>query len=97
MEQPGKSTHELLIRRPPALVSTGMYNRKEKAMTVRLTNVSTRSASCPAHYSVLLWLPHVVLPRNDGYVILNATNYHDWQVLAYGNAMGGRLFKKEEQ
>ena len=45
-----------------------------------MKNISTKCASCPAHYPVLLWLPYEVLPRDDGYVRLNATKYHDWQV-----------------
>ena len=75
---------------------TVIYIRKEPSTRVRLMNVSTRSASCPAHFPVLVWLPHEVLPRNDGYVIINATKYHDWQELAYENVMGGRLFRKEQ-
>ena len=40
-KQPGKSTHELLIRRLPTLVPTVIYNKKGKATRVRLTNVSS--------------------------------------------------------
>ena len=89
--QPSKSTHELWIRRLFTLVPTVIYNRKGMATRVRLTNVSTRSTSCPAHYPVVIWLPHEILPWYESYVRLNATKYHDGHVLAYENVMDGRL------
>ena len=79
-EQPSKATHKIWIRRLPTLVPTMICNKKRTATRVRLTNVSTRSASCPAQFPVLLWLPHEVLPRDDSYVRINATKYHDWKV-----------------
>ena len=60
-------------------------------------SVSARSASCLAHFPVLLWLSHDMLPRNKGYIRLNATRYHDWKVLAYANNMVGLFFTKLRQ
>ena len=40
-KQPGSSTHELWIRRLPKLVPTIVYNRKDHATKVRMTNVSS--------------------------------------------------------
>ena len=62
-----------------------------------MTNISAKCAFCLAYYPVLLWLPCEVLPRDDGYVRLNATKYHDWQVLAHEYAMDGQIFRKEQQ
>ena len=67
-KHPGVSTHDLWVRRLPALVPTIMYNRKGHAKKVRMTNVSSRFASCPAHFPVLLWVPHDMLPQDEGYV-----------------------------
>ena len=55
--QPSKLIHVLWIRRLPSLVPTVIYNRKWMATRVRLTNVSTKSASCPSHYPIVIWLP----------------------------------------
>ena len=95
--QPSMSTHELWIRRLPTLLPTVIYNRRGVVTRVRLTNVSTKSASCPAPYPIGIWLPHEILPLDGGYIRLNATKYHEWQVLAYENVMDGWLFKIEQQ
>ena len=62
-----------------------------------MTNISTNSALCPAHYPIILWLPREVLARDDGYVRINTTKYHDWQVLAYDNALEGKIWEREQQ
>ena len=66
-------------------------------MKVGMTNVSSRVASCPAHFLILLWLPHELLPRDEGYVGIGASNYRDCQVLAYEHVMEKHLFRTEQR
>uniref|UniRef100_M4BQC9 Uncharacterized protein n=1 Tax=Hyaloperonospora arabidopsidis (strain Emoy2) TaxID=559515 RepID=M4BQC9_HYAAE len=66
MKQFGASTHELSVRRLPVLVPTIMYNRTRNKAKVRMTNVSTRVASCPEHLPILLWMPHKLLAHEEG-------------------------------
>ena len=96
-KQPEASTHEIWIRRLPALVPTILYNRKGHATKVRMTNVSSRVSSCPAHFPILLWLPHELLPRDEGYVRIGASKYRDWQVLAYEHIMDKQLFRTKQR
>ena len=66
--QPSTSTHDLWIRRLPSLVPTILYSKKGRASRVRMTNISAKCATCPAHYPLLLWLPYDAFFRDDGYV-----------------------------
>ena len=85
--QPGSSNHELWDRRLLALVPTVAYNRKGHATNVRMTNVLSRVASCPARFPILICLLQELLPRDEGYVRVGASKYSDWQVLAYEHVM----------
>ncbi|GMF34607.1 unnamed protein product [Phytophthora fragariaefolia] len=51
---------------------------------------------CPAHFPVLNWAPHGILPP-EGFVRLSSVNYRDWQVLAYVTAIDKDLLRKERQ
>ena len=90
-KQTSASTHELWIRRLPSLVPTVMYSKNGHAVRVRMTNIATKSASYQNYYPIILWQPHEVLPRDDVYVRINTAKYHDRQLLAYKNAMDGKL------
>ncbi|GMF29584.1 unnamed protein product [Phytophthora lilii] len=94
---PPRDTHTLWIRRTDTLVPTVVSFRRGKPHRVRLTNVTSRSAYCPAHLPLLVWTPHGELPREPGYVRLNAARYNEWQVLAYANAREKELYKKERE
>ncbi|KAE9209092.1 hypothetical protein PF004_g16572 [Phytophthora fragariae] len=52
---------------------------------------------CPAHFPVVQWVPHEVLPLTEGYVRVDSTKYRDWQVLAYNSAIDRDLLKKEQR
>ena len=73
-----------------------MYDRKGYAIKVSMKNVSSRVASCPAHFAIMLWLLHKLLPRNEDYIRIGPSKYRDWQVLAYENIMDKQLFRIEQ-
>ena len=60
--QPPGSTHELWVRRIPVLLPTVIYTRRGKATMVRLTNLAPRVTNYPAHFSIVVWMPHGTLP-----------------------------------
>ncbi|POM66877.1 Hypothetical protein PHPALM_17196 [Phytophthora palmivora] len=66
-------------------------NAKGKAPGTRPTSVW-----CPAHFPVVIRLPHGKLPP-EGYVRLNSAKYRDWQVLAYESAIDKDLLRKEQE
>ncbi|GMF66004.1 unnamed protein product [Phytophthora lilii] len=94
---PPRDTHTLWIRQTDTLFPTVVSFRRGKPHHVRLTNVTSRSAYCPAHLPLLVWTPHSELPREPGYLRLNSARYNEWQVLAYANARGKELYKKERE
>ncbi|GMF52143.1 unnamed protein product [Phytophthora fragariaefolia] len=51
---------------------------------------------CPAHFPVLNWASHGILPP-EGFVRLSSAKYRDWQVLAYETAIDKDLLRKERQ
>ena len=73
---------------------TILYNRTGDATNVRMTNVSSRVASCPEHFPILLWLPNELIPRYEGYVRIEALKYHDWRVLAIEQVMDNGCSEK---
>ena len=75
--QPPGSTHELWVRRLPALLPTDTYDMKGKASTIGLTNLPPRVTTCPAHLPIVVWMPHGTLPRDEEYVRLNSSKYRD--------------------
>ncbi|KAG6621882.1 reverse transcriptase [Phytophthora cinnamomi] len=95
-QQPDGSTHDLWIRRTRDCVPTVIVNRSGKAVRVVLTNVRAVAVWCPAHFSVVAWAPHGVLPL-EGYVRLSSAKYRVWQVLAYEAGIGKVLLNKEQQ
>ena len=52
-KQPDGMTHVMWVRRLPSLLPTVVFNRKGRATKVRLTNIASRTASCPAHFPVV--------------------------------------------
>ena len=61
-----------------------------------MTNVSSRVASCPAHFPILLYLQHELLPPDEGYVRIGACKYSDWQVLAYEHVIDKPFFSTKQ-
>ena len=70
-KQPDEMTHVMWVRRLPSLLPTVVFNGKGRATKVRLTNISSRTASCPTHFPVVTWILVETLPRNEGYVRVN--------------------------
>ncbi|KAL4127694.1 hypothetical protein PRIC2_006693 [Phytophthora ramorum] len=95
--QPSESTHELWVRQMKGVIPTIEHNAKGRAVRVLLTNISSRLTWCPAHFPVIMWIPHGVLPRDEGYVRVNSAKYRDWQILAYEGALDNRLLKREQR
>ncbi|KAL4140283.1 hypothetical protein PRNP1_014568 [Phytophthora ramorum] len=95
--QPSESTHELWVRQLKGVIPTIEHNAKGRAVRVLLTNISSRLTWCPAHFPVIMWIPHGVLPRDEGYVRVNSAKYRDWQILAYEGALDNRLLKREQR
>ena len=52
-QQPSKATHELWARRLPTVLPTIIYNKNGNGTKVRLTNVSSDVAVCPAHFPII--------------------------------------------
>ncbi|POM63286.1 LOW QUALITY PROTEIN: hypothetical protein PHPALM_27416 [Phytophthora palmivora] len=99
--QPSELTHEFWVRRTDDWIPTIVMNAKGKATKVYLTSTRPTSVWCPAHFPVVIWLPHGKLPP-EGYVRLNSAKYRDWQyrdwqVLAYESAIDKDLLYKEQE
>ncbi|KAE8874847.1 hypothetical protein PF005_g19741 [Phytophthora fragariae] len=93
--QPSRTTHEMWIRRSTRLVPTGAKSQRGRPIWIRLTNVTTKRASCSAHEPVVLWVPREELPRETGYVRVESDKYREWQVLAYAESRDETLFGRE--
>ncbi|GMF45677.1 unnamed protein product [Phytophthora fragariaefolia] len=76
--QPAESTHELWVRRTKDWIPTVVLNRSGRATRVLLTSVKPSLTWCPAHFPVLNWTPHGILPP-EGFVRLSSAKYRDWQ------------------
>ncbi|KAE8906913.1 hypothetical protein PF010_g27311 [Phytophthora fragariae] len=94
---PDATTHELWVRRVNQLVPTVRFTHNGRPSRVLLTNTGEKPGSCPAHFPVVQWVPHEVLPLTKGYVRVDSTKYRDWQVLAYDSAIDRDLLKKEQR
>ncbi|GMF39169.1 unnamed protein product [Phytophthora fragariaefolia] len=51
---------------------------------------------CPAHFPVLNWASHGILPP-EGFDRLSSAKYRDWQVRAYATAIDKDRLRKERQ
>ncbi|GMF23359.1 unnamed protein product [Phytophthora fragariaefolia] len=78
--QPAETTHELWVRR----TRIGSLNKHGKVARVLLTSMKLSMTWCPAHFPVLSWAPHGILPP-EGVVRLSSAKYRDWQA---GDANG---------
>ncbi|KAE9200999.1 hypothetical protein PF004_g18840 [Phytophthora fragariae] len=94
---PDATTHELWVRRVNKLVPTVRFTHDGRPSRALLTNTGEKTGSCPAHFPVVQWVPHEVLPLTEGYVRVDSTKYRDWQVLAYDSAIDRDLLKKEQR
>ncbi|KAE9310885.1 hypothetical protein PF008_g20344 [Phytophthora fragariae] len=83
------------IRRSMRLVPTVAKSQRGRPIWIRLTNVTTKRASCSAHEPVVLWVPREELPRETGYVRVESDKYREWQVLAYAESRYETLFGRE--
>ncbi|KAE9181861.1 hypothetical protein PF004_g24409 [Phytophthora fragariae] len=83
------------IRRSTRLVSTVAKSQRGRPIWIRLTNVTTKRASCSAHEPVVLWVPREELPRETGYARVASDKYREWQVLAYAESIDETLFGRE--
>ncbi|OWZ11187.1 hypothetical protein PHMEG_00015829 [Phytophthora megakarya] len=79
------------------MVPTVIESRTGKPVGVRLTNVSEGTARCYKYSSVILWIPTGELPREVGYFRLNASEYNEWQVLAYAKRRDDTFLQKEKE
>ncbi|POM75789.1 LOW QUALITY PROTEIN: Hypothetical protein PHPALM_7058 [Phytophthora palmivora] len=95
-KQPSELTHEFWVRRTDDRIPTIVVNAKGKATRAIFTSTRPTSVWCPAHFPVVIWLPHGMLPP-EGYVRLNSAKYQDWQVLAYESAIDKDLLYKEQE
>ncbi|GMG17443.1 unnamed protein product [Phytophthora fragariaefolia] len=95
-KQPAESTHELWVRRTRDWIPTVVLNKHGKVVRVLLTSTKSSMTWCPAHFPVLNWAPHGILP-SEGFVRLSSAKYRDWQVLAYETAIDKDLLRKERQ
>ncbi|KAE8970698.1 hypothetical protein PR002_g27036 [Phytophthora rubi] len=93
--QPSRATHEMWIRRSTRLVPTVAKSQRGRPIWIRLTNVTTKRASCSAHEPVVLWVPREELPRETGYARVASDKYREWQVLAYAESRDETLFGRE--
>ncbi|KAE8988994.1 hypothetical protein PR003_g21166 [Phytophthora rubi] len=93
--QPSRTTHEMWIRRSTRLVPTAANIQRRRPIWIRLTNVTTKRASCSAHEPVVLWVPREELPRETGYARVASDKYREWQVLAYAESRDETLFGRE--
>ncbi|KAE9020940.1 hypothetical protein PR001_g13478 [Phytophthora rubi] len=87
----------LQVRRVNKLIPTVRFTHNGRPSRVLLTNTGEKPGSCPAHFPVVQWVPHEVLPLTEGYVRVDSTKYIDWQVLAYDSAIDRDLLKKEQR
>ncbi|KAE8905723.1 hypothetical protein PF003_g10174 [Phytophthora fragariae] len=83
------------IRRSTRLVPTVAKSQRGRPIWIRLTNVTTKRASCSAHEPVVLWVPREELHRETGYVRVESDKYREWQVLAYAESRDETLFGRE--
>ncbi|OWZ17343.1 hypothetical protein PHMEG_0008725 [Phytophthora megakarya] len=88
-------THDVWVRRTPALIPTITKFRKGQTTWVRLINISHHTEYCPAHLSVVIWVPRGYLMKMAGYVQVGSPKYEEWQVLAYTGARDETLFQWE--
>ncbi|KAE8989787.1 hypothetical protein PR001_g18697 [Phytophthora rubi] len=93
--QPTSDTHEVCVRRTKALLPTMVKSQRGKIDRVRLTNISDRLTSCPAHFPVLMWVPIGDLPKSDEYVRIGSSRYRDWQILAYEGGRDKAVLRRE--
>ncbi|KAE9263366.1 hypothetical protein PR003_g33181, partial [Phytophthora rubi] len=93
--QPSRTTHEMWIRRSTRLVPTVAKSQRGRPIWIRLTNVTTKRASCSAHEPVVLWVTRDDLPRETGYARVGSDKYREWQVLAYAESRDETLFDRE--
>ncbi|KAE8887141.1 hypothetical protein PF005_g29950 [Phytophthora fragariae] len=93
--QPSRTTHEMWIHRSTRLVPTVAKSQRGRSIWIRLTNVTTRRASCSAHEPVVLWVPREKLSRETGYTRVESDKYREWQVLAYAESRDETLFGRE--
>ncbi|POM72530.1 Reverse transcriptase [Phytophthora palmivora] len=96
VQQPSGLTHECWVRQTDDWIPAIVMNAKGKATRVYLTSTRPTSVWCPAHFPVVIWLPHGMLPP-EGYVRLNSAKYRDWQVLAYELAIDNDWLYKEQE
>ncbi|KAE9002807.1 hypothetical protein PR002_g17529 [Phytophthora rubi] len=95
--QPSSDTHEVWVRRTKALLPTVVKSQRGKLVRVRLTNISNRPTSCPAHFPVLMWVPIGDLPKSDGYVRIGSSRYRDWQMLVYEGGRDKVVLRREAE
>ncbi|KAE9080109.1 hypothetical protein PF005_g22769 [Phytophthora fragariae] len=74
---PDATTHELWVQRVNKLVPTVRFTRNGRPSRVLLTNTGEKPGSRPAHFPVVQWMPHEVLPLTEGYVRMDSTKYRD--------------------
>ncbi|KAE9198186.1 hypothetical protein PF002_g22517 [Phytophthora fragariae] len=95
--QPSSDTHEVWVRRTKALLLTVLKSQRGKLIRVRLTNISNRPTSCPAHFPVLMWVPIGDLPKSDGYVRIGSSRYRDCQMLVYEGGRDKVVLRREAE
>ncbi|GMF47134.1 unnamed protein product [Phytophthora fragariaefolia] len=96
-KQPAESTHELWVRRTRDWIPTLVLNKHGNVARVLLTSTKSSMTWCPAHFPVLNWAPHGILPP-EGFIRLSSAKYRDWQVLlAYETAIDKDRLRKERQ
>ncbi|KAE8878748.1 hypothetical protein PF005_g23115 [Phytophthora fragariae] len=83
------------IRRSTRLVPTVAKSQRGRPIWIRLTNVTTKRASCSAHEPVVLWVPREDLPRETGYARVGSDKYREWQALAYAESRDETLLGRE--
>ncbi|KAE8974393.1 hypothetical protein PR002_g25928 [Phytophthora rubi] len=93
--QPSRTTHEMWVRRSTRLVPTVAKSQRGRPIWIRLTNVTTKTASGSAHEPEVLWVPREGLPREAGYARVGSDKYREWQVLAYAESRDETLFGRE--
>ncbi|OWY93602.1 hypothetical protein PHMEG_00036937 [Phytophthora megakarya] len=93
--KPSLGTHDVWVRRTAALIPTITRFRKGQSTLVRLTNITDRVVYCPAHLNVIAWVPRGLMPKQAGYVPIDARKYEQWQVLAYAGSQDETWFKLE--
>ncbi|EGZ24517.1 hypothetical protein PHYSODRAFT_325627 [Phytophthora sojae] len=90
-----RSEYDVWVRCTDKLVPTVTRLRRVQPTRVRLTNITTTTAQCAKHDSVVLWVPHGELPRETGYARLGSNKYNEWQVLAYSTSRDETLYGRE--